>query len=351
MNEQSELVRPLWDFDKWHKENSFCKQITAVICERDTADNLKLTVEALLRFYPDINILIVDGGSVDDSVNYARYKSALYPNVKVWERGGRNGHGTMMDEAIRDFIDTPYVLMYDSDVIAMRGGWLEELYDMLVSDSNMYASGTLMLVSYKNEACGPPHDENDVLRYIHPSCGLIKRDIYLTLKPFVEHGAPCCFNMIDAQDRGLRVGYFPIERYVAHLSGASWCVPKTMWRHDYDVLVRPFFTFIADKTTVLSGLTRQTDKDFEVVMASDQPVPDDIVIHFVGYFKPFNDIYALCYYVHGEYICRLKNFEIEFNYIQTAKHILYTNNYPDRIDIGGLQFVKRKVWQLEDTLL
>ena len=59
------MIRPTWDFGDFHRNEWVKKDITVIVCERDTADITRLCLESLLRFYPDIPILIIDGGSID----------------------------------------------------------------------------------------------------------------------------------------------------------------------------------------------------------------------------------------------------------------------------------------------
>jgi glycosyltransferase involved in cell wall biosynthesis len=355
MIDTTPMIRPTWDYFDFHVEHWKSKNIEVVMCERDTLDVTRLCLESLLRFYPDIPILIVDGGSIDGSVEYVFYLMKTHKNVRIWERGGRNGHGTMLDEAISGYTDKKYILIMDNDCIIHRGGWIEDmLFKMQFSESGekpIYALGSLMLVTYSNDGCGDPKDENDILRYTHPSCSMINRDVYLTLAPFVEHGAPLCYNMKDAQDKGLRIENYPIDKYVSHLSGASWTEPRTVWKDDNDVLIRPFFTFIADTTSSCKFLNTQIDKDFDVVF-SGYHVQANIVIHFVGYFKPNNNIYPLRFRVQGEYICRLPADERDRGdlFLRGVWLKLISNNLPDELESEGLMFIKRKIWQSRESL-
>jgi glycosyltransferase involved in cell wall biosynthesis len=354
--EQSEMIRPTWDYGDFHRNEWIKKDITVIMCERDTADVTKLCLESLLRFYPDIPILIIDGGSIDESLNYVHYLAATYPNIRLWERGGRNGHGTMLDEGIRHFIKTRYVLLCDNDIIIKRGGWIEQmLWAIKASEEGLnpiYTIGTLMLVSDSGDGCSPPKDDNDILRYTHPSCSMINRDLYLPMRPFVEHGAPLVYNMQDAKQRGYRVENFPIHYYVAHLSGASWTEPRTIWKDDMDVLIRPFFTFIADNVNFCGDLHRQSNKDYEVLFTGESEKAS-VVIHNLSYYTVDNKLYPFRFRVHGEYICHLfSNIEeMPTNFIKIAKKTVIHQLFPEEITIGGFKFVKRKLWQHREALL
>jgi glycosyltransferase involved in cell wall biosynthesis len=351
----TKFVRSDFMFDQWHKAQWRDKSITAVVCERDTADVTKLMLESLLHFYPDLPILIVDGGSKDDSINYVRYKARTLENVNLWERVGRNGHGQMLHEAITSYINTEYVLLLDSDIVVMRGGWIEEMLERLRT-SDLYGIGSLLFVTQANDGCGEPLNEQDILRYLHPSCSMIKRDQYLKLQPFIEHGAPLVYNMKDAQRRDMKVEGYPVEKYVLHLSGASYTEPRTTWRWDHGVLIRPFFTFICDLGSADDFLHFQLNKDFEIVM-SGQNIRNEISIYRkdgTGYDSTamYNNLYQLRFHVHGEYVCRLPNDVRKLHefFLSICKGDLIGSGMPDEYEQGGLKFVKRELWQSRDAI-
>lgn len=344
------LIRPNWDFKDYHLKK--WTDITVLICQRKTKELIQLTVESLFRFYPDIPVLVVDGNSEDDSLLYLKYKSITHPNLKVFELGneGVNSHGTTMDLAIRDHIKTKYVLLLDSDVIIERYGFIEDMLEQMQKEQ-LYATGTLMLVSRHYRACRPPTSDDDVLRYAHPSCSLYDVETYKTLETFVDHGAPCVYNMIDAESKGLKIGLYPVDKYVAHLSGASWTIPRTIWGNDHDVCLRPFVTFITDKDGI--QLEGQTDSDFDIVPYGN--LEKKSVIQHEG-FKKFdvnNRLYSIRYNVHGEYVCVLSETIESFakDFVHLLKLQAIEEESPDTMVVGGLLVIKRSLWQLEHCLI
>jgi len=346
---ETKLIRPWWEYDDLHKQMWKDEDITVIICERDTLDITRLTLESLLRFYPDIPILFVDGGSEDGSLEYLKYMGRKHSNIEVWHRGGRNGHGTMLDDGIRQFITTKYILLMDSDVIVRRGGWIEDMLEQMES-RDIYAIGTIMLVTNSNDGCGEPKDDNDILRYAHPSCSMIRRSTYLTLPPFIEHGAPLVHNMQEAQKLGLKVEYYPIEYYCAHMSGASYNDPRTIWRTDMGVHMRPLVTFIIPRDVGLY-LGDQIDKDFDIVYAG--PIhKEKVVIHDVGHFNVGNDVFQLRHRVTGDYVCKLEtDCALPEDFIKNVRLDLTKTYCPDVLNVdGGIKIVKREIWQQTDSL-
>jgi glycosyltransferase involved in cell wall biosynthesis len=355
-NPSVDLVRPFWDHYQFHRES--WTNVTVLICQRKTKDITQLCLESLLQFYPDIPVLIVDGDSQDDSTLYLDYKSIVCPNVKVWHRTGVNSHGVTMHEAIVNFINTEYVLLMDSDVITMRHGYIEGMLRQIIENRSnghdMYATGTLMLVTRQNYACGIPNDENDVLRYAHPSCSIYHVPTYKSMNvPFVDHGAPCVYNMLEAEKRGYEIAYYPTDKYVAHLSGASWVIPKTIWIHDYNVKVRPFLTFIVTNEKQVLELAVQNDHDFDI-MPLGNLISTSVVCHDDGVpVYIHNHLYDIRFRVHGDYVCFLDQsiMRVDNIIVTNIKKAVIDQKAPDELNVGGLKIVKRTTWQRKHCLI
>lgn len=352
------LVRPFGiDINK-HKEEWAKKDVTVLICQRKTKDLIQLCLESLFRFYPDIPVLVVDGDSQDDSSQYLKFIQTKYSNLRVWTKlnpsGGLTSHGITMHEAITDHVTTKWVLAMDSDIIIERGGFLEQMIPNLADD--MFGYGTLMLTSRQNFANGAPLNDDDVLPYAHPSFSFYNRELYLQFQGvqtklrnghfhpavFIGDGSPCVLSMIAAQELGYRVEGFNVADYVTHLSGSSWCNPRTIWRHDFDVPTRPFITFIVPQDFDVNQLRNQTDQDFEIVF-EHEPVEFDVVIH--GYLptKATNRVYNLRLNVRGRYVCRLANSQyLSYLYVSIVK---------DDIDNYSRYVFERKYWQEHLSLL
>lgn len=339
-----DLVRPFWNHEEYHNSLWAKRNITVLICQRQTKHSTRLCLDSLLNFYTDIPVLVVDGDSQDDSLLYLKIKSSLYPNVKLWERTGRNSHGETMDDAINKFIKTKYVMLMDSDTIVMRGGWIEEMLHQFEVNDNLYATGTRMLVTRKGEACGAPEDESDVLMYAHPSLSIYDVEKYKLLTKFVDHGAACCHNNVDSELHGYEIGYYPIDKYVAHLSGASWCVPRTIWSFDNNVFSRPLVTFIPlSYIDDFESLSKQDYKNFDVVLTGNV-LEENLVIHGEEPFTLRNAWYEVRFNVFGEYVCVLNGEFIEKNFVRmVAEEIIKEPR--DNFFVGNIQLIKRKIWQ------
>ena len=358
------MVRPNWKHREHFLEEWRKKDVTVLICQRKTKDLIQLCVESLLRFYPDIPILIVDGDSQDDSTLYCEWKELTEPNVRVWKRhnklGKHSSHGDTMHEAVMSKIDTKYVLIMDSDTIVDRGGWVEEMLGQLSQNEDIFATGTLMLVAKHNEAVGAPRDENDILRYSHPSCSLMRADIYRSLDaPFLNHGSPSHLTMSVAQENGYTIGFYPIHLYVSHLSGSSWCEPRTIWNHDHNVLIRPFITFINSGVvpSIIGTLNTQTDKDYDVVSTCTNGQAYHVIHHgesLDGENKEYqctDTLYAIRFNVTGEYVCDLRHsVGLAKDFVRSVKEKAVFERAPDEFTLDGIRLVKRQTWQIKDCL-
>lgn len=347
-----DMVRPFGIDKGYHKDTWKYRNVTILICQRQTLDLIRLTLFSLLRFYPDIPIVVVDGDSSDSSLDFLRYMASKYSNITLHERKGkRHSHGETLDEAIRTLISTKYVLFMDSDIIVERAGWIEGMLQQFTTDPTLYATGARMLVSRENQACGAPRDENDVLKYAHISTAIYHVPTYLTLKPFVDHGSCGYANMIDAQEKGLTIGYYPVDKYISHLSGGSWTSPRTIWGSDLDTPVRPFLTFIVTKGEQIESLKNQTDKDFDIVLKSKRENPT-VVIHGEEPRDVTSDLFSIRFNVMGDYVCLLNEDcdSVDPMMVEFIRDAAIKTSAKE-IGVGGLLIFERKFWQAKITAI
>lgn len=347
-----QLAHPEFDLEYHNREWDVTKEVTILICQRKTFEITRLCIESILRFYPDINILVVDGDSQDESTLYLRYKALTTPNLELHERIGlRHSHGETMDDALKNRIKTPYALLMDSDTIVNRGNWIEDLVMQFKENPKLYATGSLMLVTRKNFGVGAPHDEDDILRYAHPSCSMFHVNTYKELKtPFNDNGSPLAHNMIEAQEKGLEIGAYPIDKYVSHRSGVSWITEhQIVWKEDYNVFIRPFVSFIVTAPQHLTALEEQTSRDFNISVKA----PHISLKIWDGETKDINNqFFGIRYSVNGEYVCLLNEAVTALvpDFIQQVKLAVIEQKAPEELNVGGLVVVKRTLWHKRECL-
>ena len=188
--------------------------VRAVIINYGTPHLTQRAVWSLRSLYPHLPITVVDNASPDDSLSQFR---ALQQEMRLLEIVAceRNlHHGPGLDFAIRR-TDAPWVLTFDSDCIAYRRDFLEQMLQLAESRS------AYMVGSIRNVAdTGYPAERTSATshQYVHPKCALVRRSTYHTLLPFEKHGAPCLTNQIQATRQGKNLIHFPVEDFVFHQS-------------------------------------------------------------------------------------------------------------------------------------
>lgn len=185
------------------------EQITVVIPNFKTPKLIRRAVEGLLRYYPEVRLLLIDNNSKDSSRKYVRKMADSGYNIKVVLNHINVGHGAAMHQGVH-LSSTRLVCLIDSDCIFRRGGFLEGVRSYF-SDPEMYAAGELVRV-----------DEGGNTRkkgalYILPSRMMIDRKKYWTLPPFNHHGAPAVVNIQAAVRKGYRIVNVPkLDKYIHH---------------------------------------------------------------------------------------------------------------------------------------
>ncbi len=350
VNNNYELVeqtRPVWNhldhFTKKGKE----LPVTFLICQKNTKVLIQLALESLLRFYPDVNILVVDDDSNDDSKLYLQYKELVTPNLKVWYKGEPyRGHGGNLHEAMVNLIETEYVMVMDSDVIIERGGFLEEMLDEFKFDSKLYAIGTLQISSYKNNG-GEPENIDDITLYPNPQLSLFHAPTYHELEaPFILDGTPLILNAKAAKDAGLKVMYYPTDLYMSHNSGSSWTEPRTVWIDDHDVKIRPFLTVIVNSEIVL----RCESGDYDIVVAEKVMKGSFMFTDGSDAFDVDSKLFPLRHKVIGEYVADYSNVGMDAlgmtdDFVTELKRKVIEENVPDETELHGIKIYKRQHWQ------
>lgn len=350
MSDAIEMIRPFWtkELEQYHKDIWKSRNITVLVCQRNTKDLIKLCLESLFRFYPDIPVLVVDDNSTDESLAYLKLKVEQYNNLSVFcRKSNYHSHGVMLHEATVEHITTKYVLMMDSDVIIERGGFIEDML-LKMEDSDVFAVGTNMIVSNAGDACAPPKNAEDELRYAHPSFSIFNRELYIKLNtPYTDHGAPCVYTMKAVQKNNLKIVSYPVDKFVSHLSGASWCVPKTIWNNDHNVFVRPLVTFLVSDINKVNDIKNLTFTDYNIIILKESST-DYVVVHDDGvHHNVNNNKFRRRFDINGEYVCEIGSSTIINNNVIDR----FVNNISEIVDVEGCIFYERKYWQRNVSML
>lgn len=196
--------------------------ITAIVVNYRTKHLLTTAVNTFRKFYPTVKLIIIDNHSTDKSWDWIKRQADEHTITEV--AGWNLGHGPALDWGIR-LSETTYVFTFDSDVEFNKGGFLEQM-QTYAEQQGLYALGWLRHV---NRNGVPANELPHFCRYIHPYAALYNREIYLTLKPFVNKGAPCVDNMWNAREKGIPVAGYPIEKFVTHLIAGTRRLYQGHW--------------------------------------------------------------------------------------------------------------------------
>ncbi|MDR0306466.1 MAG: glycosyltransferase [Chitinispirillales bacterium] len=113
--------------------------ITVLIINYQTPDLLSVAVNSFVSFYPNAEIIIFDNGSKDGSIDLIKEISEKRPNIRPYFSGKNIFHGPAMDFALRRPVKTKYCFILDSDTQTVKGGFLEEMRDILEEREENYA--------------------------------------------------------------------------------------------------------------------------------------------------------------------------------------------------------------------
>ena len=188
--------------------------VSAVIINFQTPDLTKRAVNSFRKFYPAVPLLLIDNGSSGRSGETLKELVAESPETTELVLNSTNlHHGPAMHQAMT-LRKEERVLFIDSDCEILRGGFLEIMLTELDSVPEGYAAGKRI---FMNERGFDVDESPGAIPYLRPICLLVDRRLYLTLPPFMKHGAPCLVNMKAAAERGLRLFHVPVEEYLRHL--------------------------------------------------------------------------------------------------------------------------------------
>jgi len=342
--------RPIWLYEDEFTEKGKEFPVTFLICQKNTKTLIQLAIESILRFYPDVNILVVDDDSDDDSILYLQYKELVTPNLKVWKRNEPYiGHGGLLDLAIRTHIETEYVMIMDSDVVIQRGNFIEPMLKEFETNKKLYAIGSLQISSYKNNG-GEPMELEDITPYGNPQLCLYHVATYLELPPAINDGTPLILNNKGARDAGLEIKYFPTDKYSNHNSGSSWVKPQTIWIDDHDIKLRPFLTIIGDLQSINLD---QTDTDFDIVLIHSRTEKEVIFTDGSPAKKIDNYFYSIRFNIHGEYVVNCADDEsisLQDDFVAQLKKKVIEEKAPDIVEVYGMKCYRRRYFQKVNCL-
>ena len=189
--------------------------VTVVIINYKTPELLDQALGSMRKFYPAIQVLLIDNGSCDEKNPGVMmdWRSRFPQQTELLFNSHNLHHGPAIDQAMHH-ATSPFVLLLDSDCEVLRGGFIEEMVQLAVTSPLHYAVGKRVWMDRRGFDL--PSATAGAIPYVRPICILIRRATYLTLPKAKRHGAPLLANMREAARRGFLLVDFPVGEYVFH---------------------------------------------------------------------------------------------------------------------------------------
>lgn len=193
--------------------------ITAVTVNYKTIDVTRKCLQAIKLYYPDIRIIIIDNSNYDVSSDYLYKVAKEGNNITTVFNTYNMHHGPSIDLGIR-MIHTPYAFVLDSDAYIRREGVLEAMLQRAEGVEEWLMVGDITPVDKNGFDI---KDGSEGIPYGDPKCMLLNKACYLTLPPFIRHGAPCIETMtyLNNYNKTNLLLRFPWTQYVYHAKGAT----------------------------------------------------------------------------------------------------------------------------------
>ena len=185
--------------------------ISTVIVNYRTPDLLEKAAKSFRKFYPDIELVIVDNGSNDRSKEVIEAIIKSYPAKTKSVMLDRNYyHGPAMDRAMKT-LDKDVVFFLDSDTETNRGGFIELMLQEFNRDEKVYGAGRIDRVNKRGFAT----EDGEIAILLSPYM-MLRRKTYFDLPPFKHHGMPTLENFSAAESKGYSLKDFDIASYIEH---------------------------------------------------------------------------------------------------------------------------------------
>jgi glycosyltransferase involved in cell wall biosynthesis len=206
--------------------------VTGVVVTYNSKDLIKTAYESVRNFHPEMKIIIVDGSNKNDSC-YAYVKSLESHYTFPFQVEYNIGHGRGMCAGLY-YVDTPYVLFFDSDIRMLKSPIIS-MINMFEKDT--FGVGYIEKTGFDGYEFGvhPQHKQEGWVPYLHPYFQLVSVDNYYKFHPYIHHGAPCIFTMVDIYKKGLSDKILKEFNGLGHSSGKgfTWTgMPREYIQHD-----------------------------------------------------------------------------------------------------------------------
>lgn len=177
--------------------------IISLTVNYNTPDFLERLVKSFRRYY-QIPMLIIDGSSKE---NFDKILHLSEFNVEIHHFDYNIHHGPGLAYGI-EYLTSDKILILDSDLIVINPGFIEDLQNKLRPDS--YGIGDVQTVNERG------FNIKRGIKYLHPACTLINREIALKWPLPVKSGAPMIEAMKEIDGLGLSDELLQHEKWVTN---------------------------------------------------------------------------------------------------------------------------------------
>ncbi len=185
--------------------------VSTVIVNYRTPELLETAATSFRKFYPNIELVILDNGSKDRSLEVITTLVGKSPaKTKAMLLDRNYYHGPAMDRAMRS-VDKEIVFFLDTDTETYRGGFIELMLGELSKDEKIYGIGRVDKVNRRGFAT-----KDGTIEILLSPYMMLRRKLYLPLSPFIHHGMPTLQNFSAAGRNGYSLRNFDIASYVKH---------------------------------------------------------------------------------------------------------------------------------------
>ena len=207
------------------------KYVTGVVVTYNTKALAERAFNSIRNFHADMRIIVVDGSHIDDPC--FKYVESLDGNTRKVQVGYNIGHGRGMCTGLY-YVETPYVLFFDSDIEMLKSP-VEAMLSMFEKDT--FGVGYIEKTGFDGFEYGihGHHKQQGWMPYLHPFFQLVKIENYKKFYPYIHHGAPCVLTMLDIYKKGLSAKILKEFSGLGHTSGQGWTwkgIPREFIRHD-----------------------------------------------------------------------------------------------------------------------
>lgn len=185
--------------------------IAVVLVNYRTPDLLETAASSFRKFYPEMEMVLVDNGSGDRSLEVVDSLVKANPSKTKRILLERNYfHGPAMDTAMHS-VTEDLVFFLDTDTETYRGGFIEEMLREMNGDAKVYGVGRVDRVNKRGFAT-----ENGSETILISAYMMLRRNTYKQLPPFVHHGMPTLQNFAAATKRGFGLRHLDMDSYIHH---------------------------------------------------------------------------------------------------------------------------------------